>query len=203
MFPSLATLINEAPPGKEALLRVESGLAELDRDDLLKNHLLYERATLLDNMNSRARQSAPEWIIRPWLMQTINHRLELLALQIEAANRPWPRKLDAAKDLSFSGNQVWKQADEGRTDIMTRGLALIRCGRIVIAVSRYRIDRRTLPGVLEDLVPRYLEAMPMDPFSGKPLRYTTRDGGYSVSSVGSDRAGGRDLALRIRAPVIQ
>src|SRR5438876_10162261 len=50
---------------------------------------------------------------------------------------------------------------------------------------------------------RYLQAMPIDPFSGKPLRYTTRDGGYSVSSVGSNRAGGRDLGLRIRAPVIQ
>ena len=57
--------------------------------------------------------------------------------------------------------------------------------------------------MLEDLVPPYLQAMPIDPFSGKPLRYTTRDGGYSVSSVDSNRAGGRDLGLRIRAPVIQ
>src|SRR5438876_9706589 len=63
---SLATLINEAAPGMEALSRADSALAELDRDDLLKNHLLYERATLLDNMNSRARQPAAEWIVRPW-----------------------------------------------------------------------------------------------------------------------------------------
>jgi hypothetical protein len=200
---SLATLINEAAPGMEALSRVDSALAELDRDDLLKNHLLYERATLVDNMNSRARQPAAEWIVRPWLLQTINRRLELLAFQIEAANRPWPRKLDAAKDMNSLGDPMWKRADDGRGDIIARALALIRCGRIVMAVSRYRGDERKLPGVLEDLVPRYLEAMPIDPFSGKPLRYTTRDGGYSVSSVGSNRAGGRDLALRIRAPGIQ
>ena len=211
----LVTLINNGAPGMEALSRVESGLAELDRDDLLKNHLLYERATLLDNMNSRARQPAPEWIMRPWLfgirapdpyrpaLQTINRRLELLAFQIEAANRPWPRKLDAAKDMNALGDQMWKRADDGRGDIIARGLALLRCGRIVIAVSRYRADERKLPAVLEDLMPRYLGVMPIDPFSGKPLRYTTRDGGYSVSSVGSNRAGGRDLGLRIRAPVIQ
>ena len=200
---SLVTSINDGAPGMEALSRVESALAELDRDDLLKKHLLYERATLLDNMNSRARQPALEWIARPWLLQTINRRLELLAFQIEAANRPWPRKLDAAKDMNALGDPMWKRADDGRGDIIARGLALIRCGRIVIAVSRYRADERKLPAVLEDLMPRYLGVMPIDPFSGKPLRYTTRDGGYSVSSVGSNRAGGRDLGLRIRAPVIQ
>src|SRR5439155_23917307 len=132
---SLATLINEAAPGMEALSRVDSALAELDRDDLSKNHLLYERATLLDNMNSRARQPATEWIVRPWLLQTINRRLELLAFQIEAANRPWPRKLDAGKHMYSSGNEMWKRADEGRVDMIARALALIRCGRIVIAVS--------------------------------------------------------------------
>ena len=200
---SLVTSINDGAPGMEALSRVESALAELDRDDLLKKHLLYERATLLDNMNSRARQPALEWIARPWLLQTINRRLELLAFQIEAANRPWPRKLDAAKDMNALGDPMWKRADDGRVDIIARALALIRCGRIVIAVSRYRADERKLPAVLEDLMPRYLGVMPIDPFSGKPLRYTTRDGGYSVSSVGSNRAGGRDLGLRIRAPVIQ
>src|SRR5213596_3098951 len=154
-------------------------------------------------MNSRPRQPAAEWIVRPWFLQTINRRLELLAFQIEAANRPWPRKLDAGKPMYSSGNEMWRRADEGRMDVIARALALIRCGRVVIAVSRYRLEQRKLPGVLEDVVPRYLEAMPIDPFSGKPLRYTTRDGGYSVSSVGSNRAGGRDLGLRIRAPVIQ
>jgi len=202
-IPRLAMLIHEAAPGMEALSRVESALAELDRDDLLKKHLLYERATLLDNMNSRARQPALEWIVRPWLLQTINRRLELLAFQIEAANRPWPRKLDAAKDMNALGDSMWKRADDGRGDIIARALALIRCGRIVIAVSRYRADERKLPAVLEDLVPRYLGVMLIDPFSGKPLRYSPMEGGYSISSVGSNRAGGRDLGLRIRAPVIQ
>ena len=154
-------------------------------------------------MNSRPRQPGLDWIMRPWLLQTINRRLELLAFQIEAANRPWPRKLDAAKDMYALGGPMWKRADDGRGDIIARALALVRCGRIVIAVSRYRLELRKQPGVLEDVVPRYLEAMPIDRFSGKPLRYATRDGGYSIASVGSNRVGGRDLGLRIRAPVIQ
>ena len=41
---------------------------------------------------------------------------------------------------------------------------------------------------LEDLVPRYLDAVPIDPFDGKALRLKSAPGeGWTIYSIGEDR----------------
>lgn len=65
---------------------------------------------------------------------------------------------------------------------------LLLCTRTALAVERYRLDQGELPQDLADLVPRYLDAVPSDPFDGKPLRYLRLDVGYRVYSVGPDGA---------------
>ena len=44
-----------------------------------------------------------------------------------------------------------------------------------------------LPTTIKDLVPDFLDAAPLDPFDGKPLRYIQDKPGYSLYSVGKDR----------------
>jgi hypothetical protein len=57
-----------------------------------------------------------------------------------------------------------------------------------LAVERYRrADGGAPPASLEMLVPRYLRAVPQDPFSGKPLVYTRGSDGYRVYSVDNNR----------------
>src|SRR5262249_51963067 len=59
--------------------------------------------------------------------------------------------------------------------------------RLLLAIRSWRADRgntRELPGSLEDLVPRYIEAVPMDPFDGKHLRYSQER--RTIGSVGTD-----------------
>jgi hypothetical protein len=64
----------------------------------------------------------------------------------------------------------------------------LEVSKAVLAVERWRRangDRE--PASWEDLVPKYLPGVPLDPADGRPLRYVRLDGGgYRVHSCGSD-----------------
>ena len=53
-------------------------------------------------------------------------------------------------------------------------------------VERYRLQEGVLPTSLGDLVPKYLEEVPLDPYGGAALRYRAVGQSYVVYSVGSD-----------------
>lgn len=53
------------------------------------------------------------------------------------------------------------------------------------AVERYRADKGAYPDTLEALVPTYLREVPEDPYSGKPLRYSTAPA-HRLWSIGPD-----------------
>ena len=57
-----------------------------------------------------------------------------------------------------------------------------------IAIERYRLANRKLPQSLNQLVPQFLSALPVDPYNeGKPLRYAAgTNGSFMLSSVRSD-----------------
>jgi len=57
-----------------------------------------------------------------------------------------------------------------------------------MAIERYRLANRTLPQSLDQLVPQFLSAPPLDPYSeGKTLRYAPRaNGSFMLSSIKSD-----------------
>ncbi|MEZ5302167.1 MAG: hypothetical protein R3F11_16230 [Verrucomicrobiales bacterium] len=57
-----------------------------------------------------------------------------------------------------------------------------------LALRRHELDRGSLPDSLDALVPDYLEAVPVDPYDGKPLRYSKE--GRFVYSVGIDLVDG-------------
>jgi hypothetical protein len=57
-----------------------------------------------------------------------------------------------------------------------------------LAIERYRLATGKVPDSLEELVPKYLEAVPIDPFDPdeKPLRYVKIKKGYIIYSIGED-----------------
>jgi hypothetical protein len=67
--------------------------------------------------------------------------------------------------------------------------APIRLARMALALERFRLTRGRLPEDLRELTPQFLEAIPLDPFGGTPLRYRRLAKGYVIYSVGPD---GRD-----------
>ena len=57
------------------------------------------------------------------------------------------------------------------------------------ATLRFRADTGAWPARAEDLVPKYLPAVPLDPWTGTPIRMATDADGFRMWSIGED---GRD-----------
>ena len=55
-----------------------------------------------------------------------------------------------------------------------------------LALRSYRSDQRRVPAKLAELVPRYLQRVPQDPFSDKPLIYRPSGTNWLLYSVGVD-----------------
>ncbi len=118
--------------------------------------------------------------------------LDRMAEAIEIAQRkPWKRQeaiaaAEARYDTSASILD-WLTTPSGRLIVLTlRGTARVEVARTAVAVERYRLATGGLPQALSDLVPAYLETVPVDPFDGQPLRYKKRDPGYVLYSIGPD-----------------
>jgi len=62
-----------------------------------------------------------------------------------------------------------------------------RLAMIAVAATSYRLKTGRLPARLEDLVPEFMPAVPVDPFDGKPMKMAAAPGGGMVIySVGAD-----------------
>ena len=63
-----------------------------------------------------------------------------------------------------------------------------RTALTALAIERFRLaNGGRLPVSLSDLVPKFIKEIPTDPFDGKSLRWSPRERGYVVYSVGADR----------------
>jgi hypothetical protein len=69
------------------------------------------------------------------------------------------------------------------------------CAQTAVAMTRFRLDHGTLPSHLDDLVPAYLDSVPLDPFDGHPLRLAVKNDRRIIYSVGPELVddGGADL----------
>ena len=65
-------------------------------------------------------------------------------------------------------------------------LAHLRVTQTGLAIERYRLAEGRLPGSLEDLVPAYMQVVPIDPYDGRNLKYRKFKTGYVVYSIGYD-----------------
>ena len=67
-----------------------------------------------------------------------------------------------------------------------RFIAQLRCAITSVEIERFRNTNGTLPDSLDNLLPAFLNSVPIDPFDGQPLRYKKLAKGYVVYSVGED-----------------
>jgi hypothetical protein len=69
-----------------------------------------------------------------------------------------------------------------------RSDARLRLALVAFALRRYRLEHGTDALRLNALVPEYLGQVPVDPYSGEPMRYRLEPTkGYQLYSVGPDR----------------
>src|SRR6185503_3655879 len=74
-------------------------------------------------------------------------------------------------------------------DRAAEGVGRSRVAQTALALERYRLAHsNALPDSLGQLIPQFIEAVPTDPFDGRPLRYQKLSPqGYLVYSIGKDR----------------
>jgi hypothetical protein len=71
-------------------------------------------------------------------------------------------------------------------EAFARSRAELRCAATALAAERFRLAHGHWPATLDELTPRFLPAVPLDPFDGKPLRLRRFDDGLLIYSVGLD-----------------
>lgn len=76
-----------------------------------------------------------------------------------------------------------------------RSRAETRCAAALLAAERYRLANGRWPQQLADLVPRYLSAVPEDPFASQPLRYRLLEDCVVIYSVSLNNKDDRGVKL--------
>jgi hypothetical protein len=124
--------------------------------------------------------------------QKLLEALEVFESAEEMATKPWPERLEAASKeekwpaLSWMGRTFY-QTDLSilfwRDAAYLANLHLIEAG---IAAKRFEQKNGRLPRSLKELVPEFLAEVPIDPYTGEPLRSVLNDR-LIIYSVGADR----------------
>jgi hypothetical protein len=86
----------------------------------------------------------------------------------------------------FQGLSAVAESQHRYLTLYTGAIAWVEAARVAVALERFRLANADVPEDLPALVPRYLDAVPDDPYDGSPLRYRRRAEGYVVYSVGDD-----------------
>jgi hypothetical protein len=78
--------------------------------------------------------------------------------------------------------------------------ALLKCAIAALAAERFRQAKGRWPDKLQELVPDYLRAVPIDPFDGKELRVRQLSDGIVIYSVGPDGQDNGGSLSRLHVP---
>ena len=76
----------------------------------------------------------------------------------------------------------------GFAQLTAEAHAELQCAKAALAAERYRLQHGQLPTSLAELVPDYLEAVPIDPFSSQPMLLIATECGITIYSVGVNQA---------------
>jgi hypothetical protein len=107
-------------------------------------------------------------------------RLEKIFMRHEIGKTPYPIRLieEWLQARSYKKNEEQKHnRNDARVRLLATELAL-RC---------FQFDHGRAPSRLEELVPKYLQRVPQDPFSGQPLVYSGQGTHWLLYSIGPNR----------------
>jgi hypothetical protein len=196
-------------PSEKQLERLQSLLDEAFRSNTLERTLLAERVYQLEvgrnlipkrvasKFLSPDVPSLPERLAKPnftW------HRMRIcagaarflrdMAWFIRASRLPWPGPLYEIRDANSTpskGASGLISSIAPLTRLTAETLVATECMKTAVAIERYRRQGKILPDKLEDLCPRYIKSIPLDPFTGRAVLYAHDDKSYKVFSAANVR----------------
>jgi hypothetical protein len=124
---------------------------------------------------------------------------------VEIAKRPPEQQRQALRQLAATQSELPRLVRDtptyafGRARSYHLDLAWMRSAIVMVAVERYRLAHGRWPESLTDLVPLFLERVPVDPYDGAPLRLGRFPEGVILYSVGED---GQDNGGNLRMPMV-
>ncbi len=140
------------------------------------------------------------YVSRGWLADDLDEYLKSMKLLLREQTALQPNSINAIKQEASRQERRHSDLKAARGYTFADGgvsapasyhhafehVARLRVARLAIALERYRRATALLPYKLSALVPEAIEAVPTDPFSGKPLRYARLERGFRAWSVGPD-----------------
>lgn len=204
----------------EQLASLQAMVAQMERPEALRRVLAGERAMGMAAFNDlRYVFSEPE------LVDLLKDRcligltksagifekdrtfyLDALEKSVAAASLPFPERLNlgaqvpgaaAAPRFGMVSPLVLPKmsgifASEAETAVR------VRAAQTALGLERFRhAHGGALPATLQELVPGYCQAVPLDPFDGAPLRLKTLEAGYLIYGNSMDPRNGGPLGFRI------
>jgi hypothetical protein len=109
-----------------------------------------------------------------------------MAWFIKVSRLPWPGPLDEIKDANLTpsrGASGLISAVAPLTRLIAETLIATECTETAVAIERYRRQEKILPDTLEDMHPRYIKSIPLDPFTGRAILYFHDEKSYTVYSA--------------------
>jgi hypothetical protein len=128
---------------------------------------------------------------RAAMLNRMNRVVEVARLPVEQQGP----ELEALQDSFHDGPLVVRRLAPAVLKVSgacRRSHAEMRCFIALLAAERYRLANGRWPESLDDLVPAYLERVPVDPFDAGPIKYKQLPDGvavYSASHDGTDDGG--------------
>ncbi len=194
---SVQTILSQLSPTDQELSDLQIQLRQVRSSLRMDRVFIGERCFLFDETGTR---QSLGWGTGPfrWLGLIETNRMRCLDYfdQLEAISKLEPekrcpeyRRID--DDISnlpfwFAMTQILIPAVEQIGMMEVRVIGQMDCARAALGVERFRMAEKRLPETLEELVPKFIEAVPIDPFDGKPLRYKRLEKGYMIYTIGED-----------------
>jgi hypothetical protein len=127
-----------------------------------------------------------------YLHDELNTLLFVRDMQAKAASQPYPEAvrtyLETERRLADEPQgmiaRIYTVSPVNYSERVEPLEARRRLAALAIAAFNYKQDNGRYPGSLEDLVPKYIDAVPIDPFDLKPLKMKALDDGLDLYSVG-------------------
>jgi hypothetical protein len=208
-FGSLRILLRHAAPSPLALESLQRVFAETPDEDGMVRGLLLRRARLIemqsDGINPGGVPSVLAFLFHPFLVHNLRVQIEEFPEVMAAARLPWPDKIGALSAIGEAaanrdGRSSFRRqvfgppfnlavlSPEASPMFAGTWLAVRRLAVTTLAIERYRrAHDGDPPRNLAPLVPAYLPALPVDPFTGKSLVYTPSASDYLLYSVDVNR----------------
>ncbi|MFO0878309.1 MAG: hypothetical protein U0840_13260 [Gemmataceae bacterium] len=176
--------------GRPDLLRRVAQVLQKQRDWLPPNHHENDLADYLVGLNS---MEHPEEWMRDMLVHqaSVAERNEVMLLGL-VSRLPWERARQQRlwRMVAFGSNEEVRELEDSinfllplfyhRAGRLERGgasrLARLEASRLKVALRQYQVDQGQLPRTLNELVPKYLPAVPLDPGDQQPFRYRISPG---------------------------